>query len=223
MEKVKMQVNMIILNMSCRQVLWSTAFDLTVFWCTYFHNSFTSVKHAVKCELPKGSPTCRGWELPAVPLCCQGLLLFSAWNRHHTEVRSDPDRPAEFASDEESWKETLPPRCCFFSYSTTRMQELLRTTTELCRPVEGLQSRLICNYINCKNGNLFSSQMSFHFLAVPDALFSLSARAALRAELREDLCQIVSACPKRDTPCVLPEARDNTSWSASLTCWTADL
>lgn len=30
-------------------------------------------------------------------------------------------------------------------------------------------------------------------------------------------------CPRHDTPCVLPEARDNTSWSASLTHWTADI
>lgn len=30
-------------------------------------------------------------------------------------------------------------------------------------------------------------------------------------------------CPKHDTPCVLPEARGYTSWSASLTHWTADL
>lgn len=37
-----------------------------------------------------------------------------------------------------------------------------------------------------------------------------------------DLCQIASMCPKHDTPCVLPEARDNTSWPASLTRWTAD-
>lgn len=30
-------------------------------------------------------------------------------------------------------------------------------------------------------------------------------------------------CPKHDTLCVLPEARGYTSWSASLTHWTADL
>lgn len=83
------------------------------FFCAYFQNWFTSGKQAVKREPPKSSLTCRGWVLPAVSLCCTGLLLFAAWNRHHAEVRLDLDRSAEFASDGESWEETSPPRCCF--------------------------------------------------------------------------------------------------------------
>ena len=54
------------------------------------------------------------------------------------------------------------------------------------------------------------------------AACSLSGGAPLHVSM-EDLCQSASMCPKHDTPCVLPQARGYTSWSASLTHWTADL